>query len=257
MEPRDEAQPDSQLEAFLDGLMDPVEADAFAQKLRQDSDRHSSVDLQRRIDEALKRQFLVNSPELATVTSWLKRAAASKDVRHVGAAAPTESRLRPKVHWVLIAIAAGMAWCAVVWQLGYFRPDQPHFEPQPLVKLYAETLQAGFQPYYECHDAARFADTFKVRLGKPLQLAALPDGSHMLGLSYVGGLSRETTAMLCLVANSPVMVFVDRAGRDSAIATQGQNSELHVFRTVKYGLVFYEVSPLAQAQMMQYLVAAN
>lgn len=76
----------------------------------------------------------------------------------------------------------------------------------------------------------------------------------MLGLSYPGGLSRDTTAMLCMVDESPVMVFVDRAAADSELAAQvASDSEINVFRSERDGLVMYEVSELETPRAMEFL----
>jgi hypothetical protein len=79
----------------------------------------------------------------------------------------------------------------------------------------------------------------------------------MLGLSYPGGLSRDTTAMLSEVEGEPVMVFVDRASADFAGAAMDADPALNVFRDERDGLVFYEVTPLDSPQMTALLRAAE
>ena len=81
----------------------------------------------------------------------------------------------------------------------------------------------------------------------------------MLGLSYPGGLSRNTTAMLCEVDGEPVMVFVDRqeADLESASRQDDGSPAVNVIRFRKNGLVFYEVTPFSEARAAQYLVAAD
>jgi hypothetical protein len=76
----------------------------------------------------------------------------------------------------------------------------------------------------------------------------------MLGLSYAGGLSRDTTAILCLVSGEPVVVFVDRQSVDNAMALSNQNKEINIFRREAGDLVLYEVSPLESSQVLDYLV---
>ena len=76
----------------------------------------------------------------------------------------------------------------------------------------------------------------------------------MKGLSYPGGLSRETTAMLC---------DVERRNRDGVcrpaetrISSSLQRTAIlsvNVFRTERDGLVFYEVTPLDKPTMTEYL----
>ncbi len=259
MESRDEPQPDPQLELFLDGLLDPSTREAYARKLKDDPELRQSAKLQDRIDASLKRQFGIEPPPDPTaVALWLSDAATSNATEDIVVTGRDRAQVRWRYwYWVTVALAASVAWCAVIWQLGYFGTQQPFFEPRPLVQLYREAVQAGFKPYYECRDEARFADTFRVRQGIPLRLLPLPEGTRMRGLSYAGGLSRQTTAMLCQAGDTPVMVFVDRASRDTAVASRHEDSGIHVFRTEKYGLVFYEVSPLAQTRVTEFLVSAD
>src|SRR5262249_13346397 len=141
----------------------------------------------------------------------------------------------------------------VIWNFDSRPGTVPHFEPVPLAQIYKQTVKAGFEPYYECRDDERFAETFESRQGIPLQLSNMPIGSMMKGLCYPGGLSRETTAMLCDVDGAPVMVFVDRDEKDRKGAMKNSDPELHVFREERDGLVFYEVTPLDEPTMIEHL----
>ena len=85
----------------------------------------------------------------------------------------------------------------------------------------------------------------------------MSDDRGMLGLSYMGGISRESTAMLCQVQQQPVLVFVDKISNDRGDLNVSTDPQLSIFREEKFGLVFYEVSPLAQASMMQYFELAD
>ena len=84
----------------------------------------------------------------------------------------------------------------------------------------------------------------------------MPPGSRMLGLSYAGGLSRDTTAMLCDVDAQPVMVFVDRIAADRPDLVQS-DEDVHVFRSKRHGLVFYEVTPFQHARVVEYLLPSE
>jgi hypothetical protein len=153
---------------------------------------------------------------------------------------------------LLLTVAAGIAWIIVAWQFLGRPSTAPHFTPRSLVGIYHETIAKGFEPYYECRDDQRFAATFLQRQGQPLLLAQMPEGSSMLGLSYSGGLSRNTTAMLCRVDEQPVMVFVDTLTADRA-QSEDEDRRIHLFRETRDGLVFYEVSPFPQARVIEYL----
>ncbi|MBX3424566.1 MAG: hypothetical protein KF688_02695 [Pirellulales bacterium] len=152
-----------------------------------------------------------------------------------------------------VLLIAGFAWH---WFAGGRPSDEPYFAPTPLTTLYRQEIDAGFEPYYECHDPERFAAAFQKQLGLPLQLAAMPAGTRMLGLSYSGGLSRQTTSMLCEVDGREVIVFVDLVGRDQPQMADDDGS-LRVFRAVRDGLVFYEVTPLVEPRVTEYLQLAS
>ena len=75
----------------------------------------------------------------------------------------------------------------------------------------------------------------------------------MLGISYLGGLSRKTTAMLCAVDDRDVIVFVENAENDQPnIALANDDPGLNVYSVSKNGLIFYEVTPFRSSQMIDY-----
>ena len=115
----------------------------------------------------------------------------------------------------VLGIAGVVAWIIVAFQFSGQDRTEPLFVSRPLVSIYQEAVAQGFEPYYECREPDRFAYTFEQRQGIPIDLAPMPVGSGMLGLSYSGGLSRETTVMLCTIEEQPVMVFVDRVAEDT------------------------------------------
>ena len=91
-----------------------------------------------------------------------------------------------------------------------------------------------------------------------MTLAEMPADRYMVGLSYLGGSSRESTAMLCEVKDRPVLVFVDLAENyDEKVMKIPDGSPLSVFSTEKFGLVFYEVNPFEEATMIDYMVLDN
>jgi hypothetical protein len=210
------------------------------------------VALQARIDASLERAF-------PTVVAPSSHIAAFE--KHLGTALNGHKAATLKIRWpwlVGIASAAAAACLAfALWNFDTPTGRAPHFAPTQLAQIYEQTVKEGFEPYYECRDDERFAETFELRQGIPLRLAKLPIGTMMKGLSYPGGLSRQTTAMLCDVDGSPVMVFVDRDEKDQPLAADNGDPSLHVFREERDGLVFYEVTPLAEPMMMRYLQVAE
>jgi len=50
------------------------------------------------------------------------------------------------------------------------------------------------------------------------------------------------------------MVLVDRLSEDQPLAARNTDRHLHVHRTVKAGLVFYEVTPFDTARVIDFLI---
>lgn len=238
-----------QLEAYLDGLMSESERAQFERELERNSHLAAEVALQARIDASLQREFPAVVAPAAHLAAF---------ERHLSTATegpiPTAVTIRwPWMTGLAAAVAAGIVF--MLWFGESRDPREPSFTARPLAQVYKQTVAEGFEAYYECRDDARFADTFERRQGVALHLADLPVGSAMKGLSYLGGLSRETTAMLCNVEGHPVMVFVDRDEKDQPLAAEESDPALKVFREERDGLVFYEVTPLDEPTMTQYMVA--
>lgn len=235
---------DDHFEAFLDGTLSEAEREEILTQLNDV--RRVEVEMQAKIDAALRNLFPV--------------VAAPEDLALLAESGETTAEVRGSLqrrHLLTGGLTAAAALIGIIltwWTLDSGNPA-PFFKPTPLAQIFRETLQHGFHPYYECHDDQRFADIFAARQGIPLHLLPMPEGTKMLGLSYPGGLSRDTTAMLCMVDESPVMVFVDRAEADSEIAerVENDNSAVHVFRSERDGLVFYEVSELDEPRAMKYM----
>ena len=76
----------------------------------------------------------------------------------------------------------------------------------------------------------------------------------MLGLSYLGGISRGTTAMLGEVSGKQVIVFVDNDNQLDTLksVTNGGDSGLNVFTREKHGLIFAEVTPHAKPTLIDF-----
>ena len=75
----------------------------------------------------------------------------------------------------------------------------------------------------------------------------------MLGVSHLGGISRDITAVLFLVKDQPVIVFVDRRTGDLPDTVENNpNSAISIFRVEKDGLVYCEVTPAAESGVLRY-----
>jgi anti-sigma-K factor RskA len=239
---------DDQLERYLDGLLDDAQRAAFDEALRTDAGRRREIELQSRIDSSLARLFRAEPPAQHRVTALLAAASGESKAK----SAPIGLQ---KLWWSVagLAAAAVLAW-AVAGPLLQSKRRGTNFAARPLPDVYREAVANGFEPEYHCSEAERFADTFARRQGQPLKLLALPVGVRMMGLAYPGGLSRDTTAMLCRVDGKPVIVFVDRVDSDQPIANQHSDKSVHVFRTERDGLVYYEVTPLDAPRVYNFIV---
>ena len=256
-----DSQFDPQLEAYLDGALSDAEREAFVRRLREDEALRGAVDLQERIDAALMRTFVGEAAAADQFAAGLRQDLLRQETTiatqpAVAVAERSAPRAALASRRTLLAglLATAAALAAVFAGRDWLSGDRrPAFTPLPLAAIYRDAVKEGFEPYYECHDPQRFADTFARRQGTALKLLPMAAGSRMLGLSYLGGLSRDTTAMLCLVDDKPVLVFVDQQQADAALA-ESQRGDLHIFRKQDRGLVYYEVTPYAEERVLKSLV---
>ena len=240
---------EEQVIRFLEGEMSVAEAVEFEKRLSEPRvkelvHKHLADSLEdKTIEESLRKQFQPATPTVAEVERWLEPIAAAPS-RHDGTRAALAAA-------VLAAVVVG-----VLLSGNWFRPNKvrPFFQSRALAEIYVETVEQGFKPYYLCDDEERFASTFKKRQDVALRLAQPPPKRSMAGLSYLGGLSRDTTAMLCFVEQQPVLVFVDRKfNAEKAITTVPEGKSLFVHQSELDDLVLFEVSPFAEPKMMQFL----
>jgi hypothetical protein len=234
-----------QIDAYLDGTLAVEERDSFAQEISTNELLRSVVELQCQVDETLSRLF---SPPQRPIELLAK-------LRESGHTAPTANRARRR--WLKVAslaVAATVVWAMLAWHLFDPGTGVPHYNPNlPLNAIYEKCVADGFRPKWVCDDPKEFASTFSARQGQGLLLAELPTGIKMEGLTYCGGLSRYTTTMLARVNGLPVMVFVDRASADTHPALPPSETKLHLFRKETGPLVIYELTPLDQPKVSDYL----
>ncbi len=238
--------PDEKLERYLDGQLSPAENAEVEAKLRSDPNAERQVRLQQQIDKRLRANF--GSPSITAQQI-------EQLINHETHALDSDSSIQRPTIWSnrrLLMLATAIAASIVFACLSRFgdQPDiTPYFEPRSLVAIYGETVDQGFRPYYFCEDADRFAMTFAKRQQTPLVLAELPADRSMVGLSYPGGLSRDTTAILCYADQQPVILFVDRREFDNESVVAGQDTQgLYIHKRLLRDLVIYEVSPFPESK---------
>ncbi len=249
---------EEQVDAYLDGLMKPEEREAFEARLRAHPDIEKEIQLQAQINASLERSFPLEQISASQLRELQERSSPTSQPSIESKASPSlvlpPRSLSRTMQVAIVGLAAMVAWIMVVWHLRNNTIETPFFQPRPVAAVYQEVLDSGFEPYYECHEEDHFAATYLRRQGQALRLTVLPEGSRMLGLSYAGGLSRDTTAMLCRVEGKPVMVFVDRLANDVPNAMQNETSGFKVYRVARDGLVFYEVTPFDSSRVIEHLV---
>ena len=213
--------PEDSLERFIDGLMSEAEAADFLAGLDNPEEALNQLELQSQINDSLCRSFGFEALGEDALISQVSAGLASK--------VPTEPHVNsPSLKldsvsqspWLKMALAASLLLAIGFATWTFSKPNQidVHFRPQALASLYLDTKARGFRRYYNCKDPMRFADTFEVRHGHRLALSEMPPGTRMLGISYPGGISPNTTAMLGEVDGTPVMVFVDDAANREQVS---------------------------------------
>lgn len=244
------------IQAYVADEMSPQELADFEEILANDTELAIQVDAQRAIEQRLRQVFSVAEKSVTEIESWLPDA---DSVNAPDAKVVITSQLksngtirRHRRSAIAVMIIATSALVLLLFQWGKNSSIQPYFQRQSLAQLYRETVRHGFEPYYYCEDEERFAKTFLDRQRVALRLKPNPE-SEMIGLSYPGGLSRLTTAMLCLVQGEPVIVFIDQLDTDDRSLAESEPQDLFVHRAELGGLVLYEVSPFDAPKMMSSL----
>ncbi len=236
-------------DAFVDGALQGEEKERVRLEIESSDYWSSQLKLQRRIDDAARSLF--SPPADLDISRSLDGVL---DVPSSPILTPANSTFWTRRNAVvMLTIAASVAWMAVALNLFSSRPEQPVFRPVELTKVYQTCVGEGFQPYWVCDDDEIFATTFERRQGVELNLAAMPAGREMVGLSYLAGISRRSTSMLATVDGQQVIVFVAALDDDWKPKTGfSDESNLYVHRLEKFGLVFYEVSPFDEMSVAPY-----
>ncbi|MEX0887641.1 MAG: hypothetical protein WD009_14510 [Phycisphaeraceae bacterium] len=273
-------QPDTSLDAYLDGELDESARRQFERRLAAEPALARELKLQRDIDAGLQRRVVAPAapaaapaPRSAPNVNLNGRAVTAEPApapvgRRPGVVARIGGRLRT---WHVAALVAlvllGGVTAWQVWTLPLMRDDlagrpdrrQPS-PPQSPHAYYVALVEAGFTPEWECPPEL-FSEIAYNRFGAavsytPPEQAAVP--GRMLGASYAHIFSRSTMAMLVEVDDEPVVVLIDR--QDQAGEAAGEAPEallpddagLYAHRRVVGPLVFYEISPFKEPQALEW-----
>lgn len=254
---------DPQLEAYLDGLLQGEELAAFEARVAREPALRQAVEQQRRIDAALRASHHPQVERLAQLAQPRERLHQSTKRQRVNAATGTHSLAdasgsdklggaNPALFWFKRVAAAVVIAVLLTWGLSSWldRPGRG-YQPPPrrdMITVYRDSIASGFNPQWQCETEAEFASTFSYRLGQPLTLAAAPNVEN-LGLAYANVLSPSTIYLLARVDGAEVVVFVDRADRDT-VRSIDPAAGLNLFRRELGSLVLYELTPLARPHIL-------
>jgi len=200
----------SQLEAYLDGLLTGEQLQAFKQQLNVDASLQTALRQQRLINASLRRRFAPTSPDLAQIQAIVQSAGNNASRRDGGhaihlngsaksghdlagtlipadsssqqtpAATPLPQRARFNVRRYALAAAivlvlggSWLAWSLINHSAAPSTPSTPVAKaPRKMdfTEYYHEKVDDGMDPAWLCKDMDEFASTFQNRLGQSLKL---------------------------------------------------------------------------------------
>lgn len=234
---------DGWINAHHDGLLKPDQQAKFDRAAQSDAELRAELDLQKRIDASLKRQF---APPPADAMLARALAAQTDSPTDAGPAQKGWSNLL-----VATAVAAGLliaATLGVVYWLGsqvqsgapIAREDAPPLHGS-LAEVFAQEVENGFKPSWVCRNDMQFALTTYSRFGQGMLLKELPRGTEALGWSYSDCITRKTAHLLARVGGKHAIVFVDESTHDGGQSLP-PDSPLNLFKRQVDKLVLYEVT---------------
>lgn len=238
-------EPNERLEAYLDGLLSPEERQSFELELADDPQLRRDCELQREIDASLTRTFVAPAPP-SNILAIAEREASTGESVQLADRNQEEQKKRRRI--IVAVLAASVAWLVVGLKM-YQSSTDDGYQQVALADIYEQCVDSGFRPKWVCDDDREFAETFQRRQGVPL---LLKDEARdvMVGLSYLKGISAQTTTMLARVEGEPILVFVDTQKRDAKLENPSWLSGLKLFRLELGELVLYEVSPFSEARVL-------
>lgn len=253
--------PHDQLDPYLDGELDPAARRSFDDLVRRQPRLAESVELQKRIDLALRRQFGEPRPtSLRQVLDAIDRHAASLKTAAEGLAAPDENESDAASNtrlslWArrlsiaaMLAVIAGGFWSAWNWWQSN-RIEAPDRFVWTAASYHRAKASDGMKPYWLCESPEQFQQTFEQRLGQPLALKPMPEegGVRCTGIDYVDLITPKTVAVLIYDHETPIVVFIDTAEAAAAhplsLTTCSGEQSLHLFSRTIGSLTLHEITP--------------
>ncbi|MCG3129932.1 MAG: hypothetical protein FLDDKLPJ_00670 [Phycisphaerae bacterium] len=232
------------MEAYLDGRLAKAEQAAFERAVADDPDARAEIEVQRRIDAALRREF---APPAEMPTLWTN--GQTFPAGQLSSPDRAARRFPRRTTWALAAALALAVTAAVYVAL---TSSPPAVTPivrhrESFVEVRERLLADRFEPDWVCEVGPKFAMSVYWRLGQPLLVGAIPSGVNVLGWSYCNALSPETMVLLTRVDDRPVVIYVDRKAHDRS---QSAPEGLRLFRGEVGDLVLYELTQAESASVL-------
>ncbi len=246
---RDQRQPDTRLDAYLDGVMTPAQCAEFEREIESDDDLRMQIKIQKEIDQAFRRLF--QPPSAKEVPGVITDLRESEPYT----LPPTTKRdwgAVPRRLAVAAALVAGVFGGWLTWNaLQPSSVSNPYGPWRSIEVVYADAVANDMEPEWICDTEPEFANSIRNHFGQAAVIPfELPDGMVALGLAYGNSISRRTVYLLAEVNDQPVIVFIDRVEADQG-PTVNESSSLNLFKRRLGRLVLYELSPLEKPALLQ------
>lgn len=239
------------LDLYIDGMLTDAQRSDFEALLANDTALRAEYELQKRMDEALKRRF---EPDVADIAVPQPKPAAKSQVSQAIQATQAipfpSSAKRSGSPW--LRIAAMIVIAGALATILFIRPWGGSFvNPRD---AYAEEVRLGFKPYVVCETDEQMVHFTKKALGHAVLVAKDPSIA-LIGWAYDSRVVSDNTVTLLAKAgpdqSTQIVVYMDRAANDRRISTG--TGTLNVFKRELGEAVFYEVSPLSEPSILPHL----
>ncbi len=265
------------LEAYLDGRLAAAAQAEFRRELAAKPALQAEILQQRRIDEALRRNFAPPAADAAWAAVLTARGgnahapatpASIPQLANPASAKPSDVKraARKQSETIKLFSPAGMAIAAllafvsitslwITWNKAFVPGTTSPYPTASapfltLAAAYQSELQRGFKPLWLCRNEQELAGTVFKYMDQGLLWANVPQHVSLLGLSISKTLSPRTVVMLAKVNGREVALFIDRKANDKPPQID-PSSGLRAFRGEVGELVLYEVTPLDKPALLE------
>ncbi|MEM7626208.1 MAG: hypothetical protein AAF333_11485 [Planctomycetota bacterium] len=237
---------DAELEAFMDGTLDPNAADDFARRIEDDPKRAQHADLQQRINARLRDQFGWATSAAPPAVPGLPDGTAQPDA--APGSAPVIYRMTRPLRLAAAVLALALVGVVVAVMLNRAGTDS-------LASTYFAEIDAGFVPGWVCETDAEFIETFAKRFQTPLRLREAA-GLEAIGLTYNYALGPQTVMLLARVDGEPVIVFVGSTRLVDEPPAVGDRN-LSVFERQVGATRLFELTPFDRPRVLEHFELAE